>query len=101
LSGLRVSGAQSSGTALQITNGDKASARPGRRSPEGGGGTASRLTLHRARVESVERHELREAERATGSEDQAVKVANQPIRSLYIELARINATELTGDGGLL
>jgi hypothetical protein len=37
------------------------------------------------------------AERATGSEDQAVKVANQPIRSLYIELARINATELTAN----
>ena len=34
------------------------------------------------------------AERATGSEDQAVKVANQPNRSLYIELARTNSAEL-------
>ncbi|MDP4025785.1 M23 family metallopeptidase [Methylobacterium sp. NEAU 140] len=37
------------------------------------------------------------AEKATGSEDHAVKVANQPNRSLYIELARINATELTAN----
>lgn len=37
------------------------------------------------------------AERATGSEDHAVKVANQPNRSLYIELARMNAAELTAN----
>ncbi len=35
--------------------------------------------------------------KAVGSEDHAVKVANQPNRSLYIELARINATELTAN----
>lgn len=37
------------------------------------------------------------AEKATGSEDHAVKTANQPNRSLYIELARMNATELTAN----
>ncbi|WP_308445615.1 M23 family metallopeptidase [Methylorubrum aminovorans] len=37
------------------------------------------------------------AERATGSEDHAVKVANQPNRSLYIELARTNAAELAAN----
>lgn len=37
------------------------------------------------------------AEKVVGSEDHAVKVANQPNRSLYIELARINATELTAN----
>jgi Peptidase family M23 len=37
------------------------------------------------------------AGKAVGSEDHAVKVANQPNRSLYIELARNNATELTAN----
>ena len=33
----------------------------------------------------------------SGSSDHAVKTANQPNRSLYIELARINAIELTAN----
>ncbi len=37
------------------------------------------------------------AEIASGSPDHAVKMADQPNRSLYLELSRINATELTAN----
>ncbi|KMO32864.1 hypothetical protein VQ02_22515 [Methylobacterium variabile] len=54
-------------------------------------------TVSRSDTQSRQASISAAAERSTGSEDHAVKVANQPNRSLYIELARINATELTAN----
>ncbi len=63
-------------------------------SPGANEGAASE-TVSRSDTQSRQAAISAAAERPTGSEDHAVKVANQPNRSLYIELARINATELT------
>lgn len=54
-------------------------------------------TVSRSDTQSQQKAIASAAEKASGSEDHAVKVANQPNRSLYIELARINATELTAN----
>ena len=58
---------------------------------------AASETVSRSDSQSQQSAIASAAERATGSEDHAVKVANQPNRSLYIELARTNATELTAN----
>lgn len=65
-------------------------------SPGANEGAASE-TVSRSDTQSRQAAISAAAERPTGSEDHAVKVANQPTRSLYIELARINATELTAN----
>lgn len=54
-------------------------------------------TVSRSDTQSRQASISAAAEKAAGSEDHAVKVANQPNRSLYIELARTNATELTAN----
>jgi hypothetical protein len=54
-------------------------------------------TVSRSDTQSQQKAIASAAEKASGSEDHAVKVANQPNRSLYIELARINAVELTAN----
>lgn len=65
-------------------------------SPGANEGAASE-TVSRSDTQSRQASISAAAERSTGSEDHAVKVANQPNRSLYIELARTNATELTAN----
>jgi hypothetical protein len=65
-------------------------------SPGANEGAASE-TVSRSDTQSRQASISAAAERPTGSEDHAVKVANMPNRSLYIELARINATELTAN----
>ncbi|WP_082171541.1 M23 family metallopeptidase [Methylobacterium indicum] len=65
-------------------------------SPGPNEGAASE-TVSRSDTQSQQAAIASAAERPTGSEDHAVKVANQPNRSLYIELARNNATELTAN----
>ncbi|MCJ2029499.1 M23 family metallopeptidase [Methylobacterium sp. J-043] len=65
-------------------------------SPGANEGAASE-TVSRSDSQSQQAAIASAAEKATGSEDHAIKVANQPTRSLYIELARINATELTAN----
>ncbi len=58
---------------------------------------AASETVSRSDTQSQQKAIASAAEKASGSEDHAVKVANQPNRSLYIELARMNATELTAN----
>ncbi len=65
-------------------------------SPGTNEGAASE-TVSRSDAQSRQAAITSAAGKAVGSEDHAVKVANQPNRSLYIELARINATELTAN----
>lgn len=65
-------------------------------SPGANEGAASE-TASRSDMQSQQAAITSAAGKAVGSEDHAVKVANQPNRSLYIELARINATELTAN----
>ncbi|MCF4130144.1 M23 family metallopeptidase [Methylobacterium sp. SyP6R] len=54
-------------------------------------------TVSRSDTQSRQASISAAAEHPAGSEDHAVKVANQPNRSLFIELARTNATELTAN----
>ncbi|WP_091754494.1 M23 family metallopeptidase [Methylobacterium sp. ap11] len=65
-------------------------------SPGPNEGAASE-TVSKSDTQSQQQSIASAAEKASGSEDHAVKVANQPNRSLYIEIARINATELTAN----
>ena len=58
---------------------------------------AANETVSRSDTQSRQGAISAAAEKASGSEDHAVKVANQSNRSLYIELARQNATELSAN----
>lgn len=79
-----------------MAGGPRSTTLPKTCAPGANEGAASE-TVSRSDSQSQQSAIASAAERATGSEDHAVKVANQPNRSLYIELARTNSAELAAN----